>query len=160
MSEPPQEFPTDLMYESSPPGRNASLLLKLTMIFTYIVCGLHLMGGLLQTTLAIFMPYAMQVRPPAAAPGAPAPPAALFAVIYGVLAFVALAAAIVNFIAADRLRKRQRGAFAWILASAIVNVAGIFWCSLGCVLPLAAGIFTIVVLCQEGVRKELAINAA
>lgn len=71
----------------------------------------------------------------------------LFLVIYGVMAFMVVVAAILNFMAAGKLRKMQHRTFCMVVAG------------LNCLqMPLgtALGVFTFMVLNREGTRRLFA----
>lgn len=65
-----------------------------------------------------------------------------------------LGACVVGIAAWKLLRKGRRGAYGWGLAAAIV-ACGHVWFSYGCVVPLAAGIFGIIVMVQEPTRRYI-----
>ena len=119
--------------------------------------------------MTVFLTRAMHLHPAPAAVGPPAtifapahsPPlgsfqAYFFLVIYGGEGALALGAAAVKFIGAVKLLRRARNAWGWGLAAGIVGCVEL-WCSLGCVIPLAVGIYTIIILCFEHVRRYMQI---
>jgi hypothetical protein len=130
------------------------VLIKLAVIFNYIIAGLDVIAAAGQLTMLGFMYYFMtRMTPPTAT--APGMPPMIFMLVYPFYALFALTAATLNFVSARTLARRGPWAFGWTLAAAIVDFFSLLWCSMGCILPLAAGVYSIVIVCLEQVRAEL-----
>ncbi len=165
MSEPSQE-PYDIYQDPSPYG-NAPLLVKLVGIFTIVVAGLDIIYGVVMLMSGIFigtgaMPIpAFEVNPAggAGAPAVPPPPLAFFVWLLVFITLIAVCAGIVKLIAGIKILRRRRSAWGWGLAVGIVGCLQL-WCVYFCVVPLGVGIFTIVVMSLEGVRRYLRDSAA
>jgi hypothetical protein len=156
MTEPtPDPFPHELVYQSVPEHRNAPMLVKLAGIFALVSAGLSFIGALYMAGMCIFMGYMAAHVAPGAGPPPPPFPIAIFYVVYGAFGVAAIAVGVVKIIGGLKLLRGGKNTWGWALAAAIVGCVELMWCSLGCVLPLAAGIFTIIILCQEHVRAYL-----
>lgn len=154
MELPPEQQTYEVQYQTPPPQGNAATLVRLAAIFMLVAAGLHMLSVLIHVGMAIFIPWVMTRDPRVmAGPGSP-PPIWIFPVMYGAYALVALAAAVVTFLGGMKLLKKRKGAFGWGLAAGIMCCLSI-WCSIGCILPIGAGIYTIVILCLEHVRAYL-----
>jgi hypothetical protein len=153
---PPDPFLPDISYATVTGSREGTLV-RLAVIFNYIIAGADVLAALLQLAMMGLMYFVIQKGGMGPPPPGPAPglPPTFVILIYPVYALFALSAATVNFLSAQALRKRKPTAFGWTLASGIVNCFALLWCSLGCVLPLAAGIYSIVIMCLEPVRMHL-----
>lgn len=151
MSEPP--VMADLPYE---PIRydNAPTLVRLASIFFYITGAIDFLAVPLFVAYVFFFPMFLRAG---TRPGAAPPPALMAPIVsaaYGLCALVSLLQGILKMIAATKLRRRSPGAWGWALAAGIAACLQLE-CSLFCVLPLANGVFTIVILCMESVRRYL-----
>jgi hypothetical protein len=94
--------------------------------------------------------------------GSAPPPAFLakfFMIIYLVMAVISVAQGVVKMIAATKLRRRSRGAWGWALGVAIASCVQLE-CSFFCVGPLALGIYMIIMLCNDRVRRYLKDSAS
>ena len=80
--------------------------------------------------------------------------AAAIGVAYGICAVISLLQGILKMIAATKLRRRSKYAWGWGLAAGIASCMEL-QCSLFCVLPLAMGIYMIVILCRQNVQSYL-----
>jgi hypothetical protein len=151
--DPPPGVPAELSYASVGSNPQGAVLIKLAVIFNYVVAGLDVIAALGQLAMMGLMYYfMMRMTPPTAT--APAMPALAF-ILYPFYALFASTAATLNFISARTLSNRGPWAFGWTLAAAIVDFFSLLWCSMGCILPLAAGVYLIVIVCLEQVRAEL-----
>lgn len=93
--------------------------------------------------------------------GGPMPPMAVIITILSIFGVLSLAAAILKVTAGIKLLRR--GSMAWGLGLAAGIVGSLqLWCLYGCVLPLAVGVFTIVVMCLQNTRNYLSqpVNAS
>jgi len=148
--------PIDLPYASVTEFGNAALLVRLAAIFLYVAAGLDFLYGLIQIAMAFVMPYLMRASTP---PGeAPPPPHMdmIIVIMYAAIGVLCLLVCGLKLIAATKLLRVRRHAWGFGLAAGIVSCTQ-FWCSLFCVLPMGAGIYTIVILCLENVRRYLAV---
>jgi hypothetical protein len=151
MSELPPQI--DLPYEPNTYD-NASMLVRLSFIFFYIVGGIDFLAVPFFIVYIFLFPMMLHASGPG---GAPPPPAAVSYIVsatYGLCALISLLQGILKMIAATKLRRRSTGAWGWALAAGIAACLQL-QCSFFCVLPLAAGVFTIVILCRENVRRYL-----
>jgi len=154
---PENPAPADLDYQSTSPFGNAPTLLLLATIFNFVMAGLDFLYAIAMVGFTIFMYFMLEriaaVPPPAG--GSPGPPLPhWFPLIYGAMAVPALGAAVVNLIAGLKLKRHSQGAWGWALAAAIVNCLQL-WCNWGCVVPMANGIYSIIILCQPRVQAFL-----
>jgi hypothetical protein len=150
----PQPPSPELNYQSGTPYSNAPTLVLLTVIFNFVLAGLDCLYALLMIVGGIFM-YVMfhKLAGMPTRPGAPPPPEWV-PLVYLAIAPLVLGASIVNFLAAMKVKRHAPNAWGWGLAAAIVNCVQL-WCSWLCIVPLANGIFSIVVLCQPKVQAFL-----
>jgi hypothetical protein len=161
MSELPGWEPGNYQEPASPYG-NGPLLVKLAAIFNLIMAGLDAIYGLLLIGVSVLL--VVMGRAPAGgaemfrgASGEQLKPeeARIMAMVYGGMAVLALAVAVVKLIAGIKLLRRSHGAWGWGLTAGIVGCVQI-WCSLFCILPLGVGIYTIIAMSMETTRRYLA----
>ncbi len=153
MSNPPSDPspptpPYDIHYLAPPD--NASNLLRLTVIFNYIAAGLDALTCLLGIGVGIFFIIAgptMEQKPGD-------PPPLLLGIIYLCIGVLAIGYAIVKIIAARKLSNAAPHAWGWGLAAGIVGCAQLL-CGSCCFLQVGAGIYTVVILCFDNVKREL-----
>lgn len=150
---PPDTHPSELSYLTVTTSRDATLI-QLAVVFNYIIAGADILAALAQLGLMGFMFYAMRQGGMVSAAGGPIPPEFML-LVYPIYALFALSAATLNFLSAQTLRRRSNSAIGWTLAAGVVNCFALLWCSLGCVIPLAAGVYSIVIVCLEPVRALL-----
>jgi len=131
---------------------NAPSLVKLSAIFMLISAGLTGIGVLYMIFLAVFI---NSIFGHGGIAGPPPLPPFYLRIIYGAMAVFALVVAILKTIAGLKLLRGGTRAWAWGLTSGIVSCIELLWCSLACFLPMAAGIFTIVILCKPNVQAYL-----
>ncbi|HVS72826.1 MAG TPA: hypothetical protein VHQ47_16335 [Phycisphaerae bacterium] len=148
-----------LGYEPPEGYESAPKLVRLAGTFNIIVAVLDILSALGLGTMIVLLatgivPEAMLDSEPGMALGGSRPPLALFLVTWGCCAALEIAVAVVKLVGATKLLHTSRNAWGWGLATGIVG-CGQFWCGLTCVLPMAAGIYTIVILCREDVRRYL-----
>jgi len=164
MSEVPGWEPVNYKPPEGPYG-SAPLLVKLAAIFNLVMAGLDVIYGLLLAALVVLI-IAMGHAPAGASagpelfPGRPGEEmkpedVKIASAVYGVMAFMSLGVAVVKLIGGIKLLRHSRGAWGWGLTAGIVGCVQL-WCSLFCVLPLAVGIYTIVAMSMESVRRFLA----
>jgi hypothetical protein len=146
-------FPPDLQYPSVEYGKSPTLV-QLGYIFLYIMGGLDFLAVPFFVAYIFFFPMILKAAPAAAGPPPPPFLAAVMGVMYGVFAAISLLQGILKMIAANKLRKRSRHAWGWGLAAGIASCTQI-QCSLLCVLPLAMGVYLIVILCRPQVQAYL-----
>ena len=150
MTNPPAPF--EIAYATPSPYGNAPILVKLAGIFLLVIAGLDFIYGVV---IAI-MGFAMGVD---VAHDASPPPMALFVGIFGGLTLLSLSVCAVKITAGVKLLRRRYHAWGWGLAGGIICCMQL-WCSYFCVIPMAAGIFTIIVLCQQSVIRYLREGSA
>ena len=129
-------------------------MLRLVAIFNFISAGIDLLYALAMIGVAIFIPVMIAQENARGVPAGSSPPPALFAVIYGACAVLSAAVGTVKLIGARKILARGCNAWGWGLAMGICGCPQL-WCGLFFVLPLAAGIFTIVIMCRQDVRTYL-----
>jgi hypothetical protein len=173
MTMPPAPPSLELNYETPQPGGNARLLVRLAGIFTLISAGIDLLHAAISIGMIVIMHFAMSaaaaaaaapppggapaVAPPAAGPPPPVAPFPMTAYyfLYGTPGALSLITMIVLVIGGTKLLRMRKHAWGWGLAMGIVNCCQA-WMVMGCCLlyigPLAAGIYTIVILCLPHVR--------
>jgi hypothetical protein len=146
-------FPPDLPYPSNVHGK-APTLVQLGYIFLYIMGGIDFIAVPVLVVYIFFIPEIMKAGGPGAGPSPPPAFLAMMGVMLGICAFVSLLQGILKMIAATKLRKQSRHAWGWGLAAGIAACTQI-QCSFCCVLPLAMGIYLIVILCRADVQNYL-----
>jgi hypothetical protein len=152
--EPPPP-PHDLNYQTVRPESSAATLVLLAFIFNYSAGGLEMLYALFRI-LSIFITSAMFIipKPAGTAPAFSfAGPAVMIAVDVAMF-ILSLGAGVLKVAAAEGLRRRTHWAWPTALAAGIVGCVEI-WCSCCMVITLAAGVYTIVILCLESVRTYL-----
>ncbi len=153
MSNLPPPYPGDQtpsfgFYE--PPADNAAKLVRLAVIFNYVSVGLD--GALFLAGLGI---GAVIAAAPDLAPRNPGdPPTWLIAVIYLGVGLLACALGAVKFIATRKFHLRRPNAWGWGLTAGILGCAQLL-CGSCCCLQVAAGVYTVVILCFDNVRQYL-----
>ena len=143
---PPQPFD----YYAPPPD-NAAALIRLTVIFNYISVGLDACLSLIGLGFGTFFLVAPDMAPHD--PGDP--PAWVIGILYLVVGLLAAAFAIVKVIGTRKLQLARPHAWGWALAAGIIGCTQLF-CASCCCLQVAAGVYTVVILCLENVRRHLA----
>ena len=146
--------PMQMSYESVRPHGNARVLLLLAGIFTLVTAGLDYLYAIVITGYGIFF---ATVTIPTTGPGVTPPPFDFQKVLPPILLGLALLSASVatlKLIAGIKLLRGSSRAWGWGLAAGIAGCTQI-WCSYFCLIPLAVGIFTIVVLCLNDTRVYL-----
>jgi len=162
MTQPPQWGET-ISYQSRSQYGNAAVLVKLAGIFNLVAAGLDALCGLAMAGFVVLMVF---IAAEASRPGAPAGPghggagtrpeeAWMVAGVYGGLAVLSLGVSVVKAIGGTKMLRHSPGAWGWGLAAGIVGCVQL-WCSLACVVPMSAGIYTIIILCLDHVRRFLA----
>jgi hypothetical protein len=155
MSQWPQPDPL-LSYQTPPPHGNAPLLVRLAGIFLIVAAGFDLLYAIGMGVLSGFMYYMITTAPPPRGPGGPPP--ALLALIYAVPGTLSLLVCGPILFGAIRLLRGGSRTWAWGLTSAILCCCHI-WMFMGCcavmVIPIGAGVYSIVILCLSNVRQYL-----
>jgi hypothetical protein len=147
---PPAPPPYDIGYQSLGAYGSAPTLVRLAMIFNFIMCGLDGVYGLILAGCAIAMPIFLASEP--RSPGDPPP--WIMGIILGGVAVLALAVATVKLIASLKLLRFKPNAAGWGLAAGIIGCTQL-WCSYLCLIPVACGVFTIVAMSLGSVRAYL-----
>ncbi|HVT80292.1 MAG TPA: hypothetical protein VHM90_06500 [Phycisphaerae bacterium] len=170
---PPRSL--ELNYETPPAGGNANTLIKLAAIFNFISAGfdfLHLVWGI---CLVVLMNYIFSIAPPAppppAVPGppgapavAPAPPPPKWVVflMYGAPGILSMVVSPIKLVAAFKLLRLRKRVWGWSLTAGITGCCQ-WWMLMGCcvmlIVPIAAGVFTIVVCCLPHAREAMLAGA-
>lgn len=156
MSQPPpydpygQQGPMD--YYSPPPEDKAPKLIRLAVIFNYISAGLDAAASLMTLGLGLLVMIVPDMAP--RNPGDP--PAQVLGAIYVAIGCLMAGIATVKFIAMSKLRRASPQAWGWSLAAGIIGCAQVFFISC-CCLQVAAGIYTVVILCLSNVKAHLAM---
>lgn len=158
----PRDPATPLTYVTPSPHGNARTQVLLAGVFNAIAAGLHGIAGLFQIGVGIFMSFLFKTMPvagpPGAPPGAPGTPTWMptFMLIYYIgIGCMGIVAAACNAVSAWKFLKKRRHAVVWGIVAGAISCISLFWCSLGCVLPLASGVYTIVVCCLPNTRAYL-----
>jgi hypothetical protein len=167
---PVSPAPMDIAYETPPPGGNAPTLIRLAGIFGMVSCGIDLLYALGMGGLSVGMHYLYSTVIPAAAaaappaPGAAPPPAMppgtvwLMVATYGIPALLSLLVLTPKLIGASKLLRQGRSAWGWGLAMGIICCSQLWMfqpCCVPYLLPLATGIYTIIILSLPHVRTYL-----
>ena len=143
-------------YGQVPADATVKKLIMLAFIFDFVMAGIDAVYGIGMIVAAFVVPAIITASAAAGPAGAsPPPPTAVLVVIYCGMGLVSLLAGIVKLIAGLKMKRNSRGAWGWGLAAGIVACVQL-WCSFFCVLPMAAGIYSIVILCREDVRSYFA----
>jgi len=152
------------VYDNPAPYGSAPLLLKIAGIVNIVMAGIDILYAALWAIVAICVAtgaldpqLANLPERPAVAPG-DIPNSVLVAVILGI-GVLALAAGLLKLIGGIKILRRSSGAWGFGLVSGILGCLQI-WCSYLCLIPLAVGVFTIVVLSLENSRRYLRENPA
>ena len=155
-----------LSYQTPLPHHRARTRVMLAGIFNTVLAGLNFLGGLGWGAMTAFMWYLfdkMAHMPATTYPGGPAAPPPttmpkeslwLILGIYAGGAVLSLVVAVVQLIAGIKLLRRRRSAWAWAIAAGVVSCTEL-WFSVMCVIPLASGVFTLVVCFMPGTREYL-----
>ena len=158
----PPEPPVELAYETPPAWGNAPLLVRLAAIFAFVTTGLDVVHALVAGGAAGFMYYTFTHMPVAPAGGAPAPalpmPPIVFCLIYAIPAALSLLVIGFKLVGAIKLIRLGRNAWGWGLATAILQCTELWQvepCCVMFILPLGAGVYTIIILCMPHVRRYL-----
>lgn len=155
--DPTEPQPFEMDYQSVNNQGNPELLVRLAGIFTIITASFDIIVAIFAVIYAIMVPFipdaAFTTTGPAAAT-LPFNPKPMILGIAIVAAVIAGAAGAVKLTGGIKLLRRSRNAWGWGLASGIIGCVAL-WCSYGCFIPMAAGIFTIVVLSKKSVRTFL-----
>jgi hypothetical protein len=145
------EQPYDIAYQSGNAYRSAPTLVKLAAIFNFVMAGIDFVYGLCLIVGTIIF---------AVLPDDPGdPPHWIIATIMAAITVLPFAAASLKLTAGLKLIRFGKSAGGWGLAAGIFGCTQL-WCSYFCVLPLACGVFTIVVVCLENVRAYLRDSCA
>ena len=136
---------------------SAPTLVRVAMILLYVMAGLDLFGGL-GVAAAILLKFFVYHAVPVGAGHPPPPDVWVRVVIDSGIAILCCLEGALLLVAATKLVRRSRNAWGLALAAAIVCCVQ-FQCSIFCVLPLGIGVYTIVVLVQESVRRYLQDSA-
>jgi hypothetical protein len=162
----------ELNYETPPPHGSAPTLVRLAAIFQFVSAGIDLIYGIGMISMAGFMYYQLTTAMAAAAaagPGGPAgvppgptpPPREMIYMvlaIYGGPGLLSLLAIAPKVIAAFKLMGAGPGSWKWGLTAGIICCCQLWMihpCCVPVVLPLGAGIYTIVICCLPHVRAYL-----
>jgi len=154
------QTPTELTYASVRPFGNAALLLRLAVIFTFLSALFDLLGTIVYVGLIFFMRnlgsrISTGTTSTTSAASMPSTfPMTMMLIEYAVFAGLAFVVGITKLIAGIKLHRLRAGAWGWGLAAGIVGCIEL-WCSLGCVIPLAAGVYTISILSFAHVRAYM-----
>jgi hypothetical protein len=153
---PPNPYDQPPVYDDFPaPADNAPALVRLAVIFNYISVGLDAAMSLLALGFGTLFSVAPEIAPKD--PGDP--PVWVIALLYLGVGSLAAIIAVVKLIATRKLQLARPGAWGWGLAAGIIGCVQL--CGLSCIcLQTAAGIYTIVILCFENVRRHLASVSA
>ncbi len=135
----------------APPADNAPKLVRLAVIFNYISGGLDIALALLGLGIGLVFLAAPELAPK----NPDDPPAWVIAMVYLGVGSIAAILAVVKLIATRKLQVARPGAWGWGLTAGILGCAQ-FFCGSCCCLQVAAGVYTIVILCFENVRRYLA----
>ena len=162
-AQPPPLPPPQLEYLSSSGYGKASVLINIAVILNYIAATVDALIFLGALSFSIFMGVFIASVPPTTGPAPPFPPAVFLIGMSIIFGIPILFAAIIKFIAAHRLRKNAQYAWGLGLTAGITGCAEImFLCvSMSCFfvfvawIPLGVGIYTLVVLCLENVRRYI-----
>jgi len=164
----PTPAPPTLTYQTPHPYGNAPLLVRLAAIFTLVAAGTDLLGTAWSAVTLAIMYIATQFDTASGAaipPRGPAPfpgPQAVMWIslaIHGGAFLIGLLCTVVKTVAGIQLLRHSRRAWAWGLAAGILGsfpLSSFLSCSLFCLLSLPAGIYTLVVMCLQHVRRFLA----
>ena len=146
----PDDFPGQQPLNYFPPaGNNAPALVRLAVIFNYVSAGLDLCLFLLGAGLSVLFLSGVVPMDPGD------PPPMLLGVIYIFVAVLALATAIIKFVGTRKVSRGGPGAWGWGLAVGILGCVQIVTGNCIC-LQVAAGVYTIVIVCFSDVKAYLA----
>ena len=142
---------------ASPPlayatGSSAPTLVMLAGVFNAVLAGLSLFMGIGCAIGAIVAPILMRAE---LASSTDPPPLWVFPLIYGGIGLLALIAGCIYTVAAFKFLKKRPNACTWGMIAGITACLNL-WCGGACVIPMACGIFTIVVSSQSAVKTYLA----
>lgn len=158
---PGQPPPFEINYQTPPATGNAALLVRLSAIFNFVSAGLDLMYLAYAVFFCLRLYYTMGVamHRPGAAGAAPPPPGFMtwMIVVRALPGLLSLLSIPLKAIAA--LQLLRSGRLAWGLAAGIEGCLEVWTCF--CFpLTLAAGVYTIIILCLQPVRIYLGHAAA
>lgn len=153
----PPSLPPDPFGQSGPvdyfprANDNAPTLVRLAVIFNYISAGLDICLVLFGAGLsALFLSGSVPQN-------AGDPPPMFLGIVYLIIGLLALGIGIVKFIGTRRLSRGGQGAWGWGLALGIIGCAQFLLGSCIC-LQVAAGVYTIVIICFSNVKNHLQFN--
>jgi type IV secretory pathway VirB2 component (pilin) len=157
MTSPPpssdwQPAPAQLDYQSGSPYGTAPSHVRLIAIFNLISAGLSTTGGVAAIALAVIYAMIPIPRPPGSSTTSEV---WFLVIIYSVVGVCALTVAIVKVVAGIKLLRGGINSWGWTLAAGIGGCFEFFWCSIFCILPLAASIYAFVILAQPGTKAYL-----
>jgi len=169
-NEPQEPAPPDFYDGSYPAGDNAApyggapLLVKINAITNIVMSAIDVFWALFLGILAICLATGTMGLhdfngPERQGPTPGDPPVVVVAVVMGGTAVVSFLAGILKLVGGIKLLRRSRGAWGFGLAGGIVGCLQV-WCLYFCVLPMAVGIFTIIIMALENTRRYLHDNPA
>lgn len=138
----------ELNYETPPPYGSAPLLVRLAGIFLLVAAGLNFLNAIYSGIMTAIQLLGPAHPPP---PGFPRYLLPLMQIVPGVLSLLVGGAQVAGGV---QLLRRGRNAWGFGLGAAIASMVE-FWNCPCCLLYMAAGVYTVVILCQNNVRVYL-----
>ena len=161
---PESRPPLELSYQTPPPWGNAPLLVRLAAIFAFVTVGSDVLHVLMAGAITGGWYYLLTHWPvppagaPAGAPVMPAPPSMMIGWTYALMGVLSLLVIPFKLVGAVKLLRRGTNAWSWGLAAAVLECIALWQaapCCVFVVLPLGAGVYTIIILCFAHVRRYL-----